>query len=297
MTGRSSSWKRISGDIPLNELEKLQYRFNAWIERRRLPFETFPVDVEPYVPVLNIEALRHHFGEAIMRASPTRALCFDFILEQLPGIFPEKPRIFDLGCGVGSYSEFLNAALGYEDYQGCDIQERGSWKGMKKPGVTFSVANLGEDCIALKGATSVFTQSVLEHIQYDRSFLDLLTVEEPSEIQHVHFVPATCSFVEHRYHGYRRYGPGAISRLLDNPSVFDVRIYSMGNAITREMYWLQKGKLKNYQKSRAKIDIQYDQELSCVENLANNRKHIITKEAKEASFFALVFKQRLAPSS
>lgn len=297
MSGKSSSWNRITGDVPLNEIEKLQYRFNAWIERRRQPFDTFPVDVEPYQPVLDVDALQKTFGDAILRASPTRALCFDFILEHLPGIYPEQPRIFDLGCGTGAYSSFLEAALGFETYQGCDIKERDSWNSFAKPGVSFSVATLGEDVVALNDATCVFTQSVLEHIQYDRSVFDLLTADAPVCVQHVHFVPAVRSFVEHRYHGYRRYGPREISQLLDNSSVFDVKILSMGNDVTREMYWLQKGKKKSYQQGVQKVDIQYDQQLSCVENMVNHREDIITRSAKEASFYVLLFKQQVTPLS
>ncbi|MTI07011.1 hypothetical protein E1180_15985 [Roseibium denhamense] len=293
MTGRSSSWKRISGDVPLTQVQKLQYRLNAWVERLLQPIETFPVAVEPYIPVLDIDRLEKSFGEPVLVASPTRALCFDFIQEKLPEFFTPGARILDLGCGYGLYSRHLNAVLDCADYQGVDIQARPTWEDLTKSGATFREATLGEHMIDVNGANCIFTQSVLEHVQFDCSVFGLLKSDEAVEIQHVHFVPAPHSFAEHRYHGFRRFGPKAISRLLDDSSIFDVKIYSMGNDVTREMYWRQKGKVKTYQTRNGRLEYLYEQEKSCVENLGLNKEIIVPKNPREASFYALVFKQHV----
>ncbi|WP_417674860.1 hypothetical protein [Roseibium sp.] len=295
MSKRSSSWNSVCGDIPLNAVDRARYKANAWLERVRQRFQSFPAPVEAYEPHLDADRLIADFGDPIRVASPTRALCYDFVANKMPEIVGERPSVLDLGCGNGNYAQHLKIALNFRHYQGYDIKESPEWPKYRSDEIEFGTATLGVDEIDVGDATCVFSQSVLEHVRYDAEVFGLLRSKSPKTIRHVHCVPTPESHVEHRYHGYRRYGPGELTRLLDHPGLSNIRIYALGNSATREMYWHQRHKPKRFasRSERKRYPYLYDQNLTCVENLQRNRQSIKPLHPIEASFYILTFDQQL----
>lgn len=295
MEGRSSSISRICGDIPLPGYLRLAYRMNAAFERISQYFFSFPAEVHPYQPTLDVPKLISLFGNSLLEAGPTRALCYDFIASKAQNYFSEAPSILDIGCGDGAYSRHLGAALKYRRYRGIDIAPRSIWSEFENENTSFEEGTLGEQPIGLGDVDSIFSQSVLEHVRYDGSVFDLLTSDTTKTVRHIHCLPTPYSFFEHRYHGYRRYGPFELGRLLSNDQITNLRIFSLGNGVTREFYWLQRQKKKKMMSNaqRHKKPYQYNGDLSVVENLALNRNYILPEAPQEASFYILTFDQEV----
>ncbi|SDU39940.1 Methyltransferase domain-containing protein [Stappia sp. ES.058] len=291
MARHSSSASPISGDTKLNGTERFLYRGNALLERWTEALGSLPGSVETYEPQLDIARLRELFGDAVDNGSPTRVLCFDFIATMMPSLFSTAPHVVDLGCGSGVYSRHLKNVVSYQSYLGLDAQQSSHWQKYADAEVSFRKQEIGKNRISIGEADCIFSQSVLEHIRYDRSALLNLESEASKPLTHLHFVPAPPSFFEHRYHGYRRYGALQIERLLTGIGASDIRIWPLGNNITREFYWGQRRKPKKF--SSREGEIIFNASMSMVENLKAVREYIIPRHFREASFFAIYFKQDL----
>ncbi|WP_156884514.1 class I SAM-dependent methyltransferase [Stappia stellulata] len=287
----SSSASPISGDNKLTGIQRFLYRGNALVERWTQGFGTLPGVVETYEPELDTTRLRALFGEAVDNGNPTRVLCFDFIASMMSSLFPTSPDVVDLGCGSGIYSKYLKNVISYRNYLGLDAFQSSQWRQYERPGVSFRQQEIGRNRVSIGEADCIFSQSVLEHIRHDRGALLNLESETSSILTHLHFVPAPPSFFEHRYHGYRRYGAPQIDRLLADIGAFDVRIWPLGNGITREFYWHQRRKPKKF--SSEKIAVEFNDCMGMAENMKAAREHIVPQDPKEASFFAVFFKQKL----
>ncbi|MEI2387822.1 class I SAM-dependent methyltransferase [Breoghania sp. JC706] len=295
--GKKSSFHWVSGDIPLGGGGKALYKLGLHLERFGSKLSAVSSDCESYVPELDVARLVRVFGPEIRNRNPTRILCADFILNRAASVFGETPDIVDLGCGEGGYSQNLKLVTDYGTYQGYDIEPRLAWKEYETPSVRFAKARLGYAPLQIGQANAIFSQSALEHIEYDKSAIALLRPDRERTLSHLHLIPGIPSYFEHRYHGYRRYGPREIRNLIDLPGISDVRISHFGNWITREFFWEMRNRHKPQVSSifRQKSGVFYDKSLSTLENLVIHREKIVTQSMREASFIALTFKQAACP--
>lgn len=289
MQDNSSSFHFVSGDRKLDPISKILYVLSffaeSWQNRnRRLPFE-----VISYRPVFNREKLVTAFGEQILNRSPSRILCADFQVETLPRLVKPAPSVLDLGCGRGEYSQHLRNIIGYKRYLGIDLNWSPDFSGYERDDTRFTQANLGVEEIDVSHFDLVFSQSVLEHIRYDRRLFSLLKARERTPRLHVHFVPATRSFYEYRFHGYRRYGPLEIARLLSTREIDNIQVYMLGNQLTRRLF------RKRYFKGIKRLwtvgdTTPYDPTLTMFDNLVNVRDRLQAESVHDASMFCLVFR-------
>ncbi|PTW60427.1 methyltransferase family protein [Breoghania corrubedonensis] len=294
---KKSSFHWVCGDGPLGFFDKALYNACQRLERVVGNLSQERGACEPYEPELDVERLVGAFGPTVHTYSPTRILCYDFLLNRASGIFGEAPDLVDLGCGAGTYSHHLKKVTRYCSYQGYDIEPRSTWAEYAAPSVTFAKARLGYEPLDVGPANAVFSQSVLEHIEFDRSAIALLRPDGERTLTHLHMIPGIPSFFEHRYHGYRRYGARAVRNLVDLPGISDVEVHHFGNWVTREFFWDMRNRHKPQvsHSERKKAGVSYDTRLSALENLAIHRDKILTRSMAEASFLALTFKQATCP--
>ncbi|WP_158596119.1 class I SAM-dependent methyltransferase [Oleomonas cavernae] len=289
---RKSSFHFISGDRPLNQLEEGVYRLSYLFERFIGSIRSTGISCQFYRPTLDAERLVRIFGERASSGSPSRILSFDFILEVAKKEFGPDKSVIDLGCGSGVYAQHLHRAFGYRHYNGYDIAPHPEWPNFAAANVHFATAELGKDWIDVDDADIVFSQSVLEHIQYDCQVFARFRTARARRLRHVHLVPATLSFFEGRLHGYRRYGLRAIANLLSAKGISEVELYALGNWVTREIHWESKGKPKRAEFHDGHVTlVPYDRSLPVVENMARNRANLVAKRVEDAAFFALIFTQ------
>lgn len=140
---KSSSFHFLSGDGKPGPLRKLLYLACFAEELRRNRKATMPFECVPYRPVLDRDKLVAAFGEQILDRSPSRILCADFLVEELPRLVHEPPAILDLGCGRGNYSEHLRNIVGYRRYLGLDIVPSPGFARYEREDTAFAQANLG----------------------------------------------------------------------------------------------------------------------------------------------------------
>lgn len=248
-----------------------------------------------YQPRLDEDNLVTVFGDQILISSPSRLLCFDYILHECSSLLGDTKHVLDIGCGYGNYAAHIKSAHGYASYQGYDIETRATWDDLADEKTRFDVATLGVDTINVDKVDTVFSQSVLEHVAFDRAVFDRFSVTTPRVLNHIHFIPATRSFFEHRYHGYRRYGPCTINRLLSSPSIKNIEVIALSNWVGRETHALMRGKAKKVRAfgDRSVVPA-YDPSLSSLKNLIARKNFLTASQITDASFFALRFDQHIS---
>lgn len=292
---RKSSFHFITGDRPLNQIEESVYRLSAWFERLLVSRPYHGPTIQPFRPKFDRARLEELFGPRAVNGTTSRILCFDFILQLGGGIFGPDRAILDLGCGTGIYARHIRRAFGYRSYQGCDIEARPEWAGLSASDTRFGTAVLGVDPIAVDDIDVVFSQSVLEHIEFDVEVFHRLRAMSPRRLRHLHLVPGVPSFIEHKLHGFRRYAPWMLDRLLDVPGIANIEVHAIGNWASREMHWLAKGKPKRDPKHPPGIGVvPYDPGKSVLDNMIACRDLLVTDEPTDAAFYALVFNQTVS---
>ncbi len=200
---RKSSFHFQSGDGKLTIPQKIIYLLSLVSEFSANRTQSLDWKLEYYCPELDVERLTTTFGEQLLKANPSRALCYDFLLHKARTFLGNRPRLIDLGCGKGDYSRHLRSLVEFSLYKGLDINHRSGWERYANDDVVFSTAELGRDVIDVDDTDAVFSQSVLEHVQYDKEIFHLFRSENPVTFKHLHMVPATHSWYDHRFHGYR----------------------------------------------------------------------------------------------
>lgn len=294
---KKSSFHFLSGDTDLNWYQRGLYRLSAKLEYVTEQHCSVKGVVSSFQPILDEAALIDAFGERVRLSSPSRVLCFDYLLHRCGDILNDERHVLDIGCGYGDYSEFIKNSNGFASYHGVDISERERWADYKGATTRFSVATLGEDKINVDGIDTVFSQSVLEHVENDRAVFNCFTATHSRTVDHIHFVPPTRSFIEHRFHGFRRYGPCTINRLLSSPTIRDVEVIMIGNWLTRETHWERAKKIKRVKAfgDRSKVPL-YNHDKSVIANLIDRKDMMIAEQVTDAGFFVLRFKQDIAGS-
>lgn len=286
-----SSFHIISGDRKLSKLEKVLYRASHALEKI-LDKKTVNFPVEIYRPLFLREKYVAAFGEAALDMSSSRVLCLNFLLEHGGAFFGPDKAVADLGCGSGRYADFIKNAHGYRSYIGYDLHENSEWKTRASETTRFATAVLGEDRIDVSGIDTVFSQSVLEHVREDKSVFHNFRSSVSKSVQHLHLIPAIKSYACYKFHGYRRYGLRQVQSLLRSPGLSDIKIYALGNDLTRALFRDHYGKLGAINKNTwVQKCAAYRPDQPMFDNLAYHREKIQPHKASEAEFFVLLFRQ------
>lgn len=289
----SSTFHFISGDGEPSNIRKYICRINQKIEHTIYNSSLPGEDYSACYPNLDLKKLSNLFGDDILNSSPSRILSYDFLAENGISVFGSGASIVDLGCGKGNYSEHLAKVINFKSYLGCDLASRDEWKNYARENVNFTKRTLGIDNIDVSSYNSVFSQSVLEHVRFDKEAFEKLTAHRGHTLNHMHFVPALPSWSEYKYHGYRRYSLSIIQKLLSGINVTDLRIIGIGNSLTRDFFREQR--LPRYQKANyeTKADhVPFEKGISMAENLKRQKELIVPNHAGDASFFVITFCQK-----
>lgn len=294
MVAYNSSLSNISGDVPQPSLKRTIYRMNAGLERlyARAGHLSDRFTVLDFDPVIDQSKIIETFGSKAQDASPTRVLCYSYLLEFAKEKLEPECEIVDLGCGFGHYSQHLKKLLDYTAYLGFDIERRDAWKGYENERAVFRTAELGKEKIDIGHARNIFSQSVLEHVHHDCRIFDLFGCDAPVTLKHLHLVPAPMSYFETRYHGFRRYGIRELTRLLSHPGFQNITITPLGNAVSREFHALQHGKRSAVARmKKTGANGAYDLNASALENMDARGAEFKCEDLRDASFFAISFDQ------
>ena len=143
-----------------------------------------------------------------------------------------RPSVTDFGCGEGDYGilwdSFLPEGLGA--YTGIDAAERQAWATKTAFHREFRLGNI--DTTDWDATDLYFSQSALEHFEFDLSFMDRLQEkiafsDRPSF--QVHVFPASTQLLLTGPHGYRAYNSSMAKKLARAvPSSARVRLHGIG---------------------------------------------------------------------
>lgn len=293
MTPSRSTFHRICGDRPLGRGERWLYARSVLLERIGERLGGAGVPVEIFAPTIDREAFVSRFGEAAADYSASRILCLVFLMAQAETVFRAGDAVLDVGCGTGRYVPILRRGFGVGDYRGVDIAVHPEWTAIGDERTRFAQAELGVEPVDASGADVVFSQSVLEHVAHDRAMFSLFRSNPARTVRHVHLVPATATWQIYRYHGYRRYQPGSIARLLASPGVRAPRVFAFGNRTTRLLHLDHYDHLGGRPIGRRASG--YDPAMPMIDNLAAHARDIVPSRVADADFFAILFEQALGP--
>jgi len=200
----------INGDIKQNLFYKILYIitnitynfFGSFIKIKLLK----------YKPHLN-----EYFLEIINNtSSPSRILCdnlwSNINYSDICDILSDKLKIFDIGCGNGSYffKMNFNKNKNLSSFTGIDKTSKFEWDSIEKrySNVNFITDDAVNSDMHLNNHNLIISQSALEHIKYDEETLknisNTLASNNYKSIQ-IHLVPASHTLFTYLFHGYRQY--------------------------------------------------------------------------------------------
>lgn len=292
-----TSFHFVSGDGKLTRLEKNLYKASFALERMLNRFGRPPhVPVELYRPRLDRERFVAAFGEGALDFSATRIICLDFILEEAGHLFGPERAVLDIGCGSGRYAPFIRGAHGYRAYRGVDLKPDRSWDALVDAETTFGPAVLGEEPIDVSDVDTVFSQSVLEHVANDAAIFRLFSSRAPRTIRHLHFVPATASNEIYGYHGFRRYAPPTLGRLIEAGHLADARLHFFGNRFMRALHLDHYDHRNDPARSPRNRSGAFDPSRPMFDQLVERRERIVPQSPRDCDFFVLTGTQAVGPN-
>jgi len=161
----------LNGDHKLNILEK-----SIWLLVNFIKNITLFSKPKDYWKILNLDkkTLNNQLKKTHPSSSPSRRLC-DMFWNTLPwneiqNLLGNKISAVEIGCGKGGYGIRLNELIVNFDYLGCDILKREEWNYRSSKNISFKVLDSTNVSNILKDKNFIFTQSAVEHFQFDELF-------------------------------------------------------------------------------------------------------------------------------
>ena len=144
-------------------------------------------------------------------------------------------RLLDIGCGSGRYFRVLDQQLGWvESYIGIDAARKPDIDALEKDLRARFVLGKAEevDESVLADRNLIFSQSALEHVEYDllclRRLAEIAKVKDTPTL-HLHLLPSALMFRQYGPHGYRGYDSQAIKAIAEEFAGFaEVTLYTLG---------------------------------------------------------------------
>ena len=199
----------LNGDNKLNLIEKL-----IWLITNFLNNLVIFIKPEHYWTCLNLKnnVLNEQFEKTYPSSSPSRRLC-DMFWNTLPWneiqkLLGNKISALEIGCGKGGYGMRLNKLIENFDYLGCDILKSEEWNDRSSKNISFKVLDSTNINNVLKDKNFVFTQSAVEHFEFDELFFSDIQ-NHINKIKHpflqIHLMPSPTCLWKYLWHGYRQY--------------------------------------------------------------------------------------------
>ena len=158
----STTWSLINGDSNLSFVQVLIYHLLVRLEN----FLSFGEEIKGARIYLPKSSIRY---DASSSSSP-RQLCWDFLhsldfanlVDQGNGL-----NVLDIGCGKGHYSKYFQEK-GPTQYLGIDAVRNKEWDSLEDKNTNFTMCSCGVEALPIpQGTNVIFSQSSLEHINYD----------------------------------------------------------------------------------------------------------------------------------
>lgn len=219
---RTTGTSEINGDAPMSAFRRVRYIAHNVL--RNIGGVAAPVSMRQWA--LPHRVLTDRDNRA---ASPARTLGEAFVIYELPKLTTPRPfRVLEIGCGSGRMSDLL-AKAGYGGhYTGVDVQDR--FDSARRQGGAFTIEFVKGDAHELDikpGFDLIISNSAPEHIPDDGKLIARLqALFAPHGLQ-VHLVPSTWALFLYLWHGYRKYGRGAIAARFTGQYT---QVYKLGGA-------------------------------------------------------------------
>tara|TARA_B100000989_G_scaffold120404_1_gene88784 strand:+ start:1162 stop:2013 length:852 start_codon:yes stop_codon:yes gene_type:complete len=276
----------INGDNKLGFLKSIIYTFNFLIE-----YLLEKKNTKNYFFENNIKNLRLFWdNNKLLSYSPMRIATDCYLVSYLINNFAKdkKIHILDLGCGNGIYANQIRN-LGFNiKYIGIDLKHNVNWKNIDgdnlfiEDNLTKNHQQIFKKIKKKFNIDLVLSHSFFEHISNDKEiFISISNIFTQSN--HLHFIPATISFLNYFRHGYRRYNNYKIKKILQKTNYF-YNIYTLGNHYTLIHYFRR---YYLFYRKKHKLDFLkiYKKKLDSYEDIS---KYIYAKKGHYPIFYCLL---------
>ena len=210
----------LNGDNKLNVFQKIKWLFLNYFNN--LTLFSKPGNYWSSLK-LNSDLLVDQLNKTSPSSSPSRRLC-DIFWNTLPWaeiekVLDNKISALEIGCGTGGYGLRLNKLINNFDYLGCDILPKPEWKERVTKNISFKQLNSTNVKHILKNRNFIFTQSAVEHFEYDTLFfadIQKYANQTSKPFLQIHLMPSPACLGKYLWHGYRQYSVKKISSMKAN---------------------------------------------------------------------------------
>lgn len=243
MTAKSSSIHIINSDHPLRFIKKILYIvFNSLNNILDVsPKGVFEVRYLPSIPLEDLARRIESYG----KISPSRFLSNEFWMNlnlgNIKNALGGEVRALEIGCGTGRYGKFLLDKDSSLKYLGVDISEPPQWAPKSYPNAKFLNASYEDVDDYLEGHNFLFTQSALEHFEYDLDLFSKIAINRKNTklpLVQVHVFPSAPCLRTFLWHGIRQYNFRTIRKIIETaePETKPILI-CLGGPITNNFHW------------------------------------------------------------
>ena len=183
--------------------------------------------------------------ETCGKITPPRFLCNEFWrdlnLENIKNALGGEISALEIGCGTGRYRKLLLEKDGLLKYVGADIFEPIQWAPGSVSDAIFHRASYEDIEDYLNGHNFLFTQSALEHFEFDlKLFSGIANARKDSKLPliQVHIFPSGPCLRTFLWHGIRQYNFRTIRKIIETaqPETKPILI-SLGGPATNNFHW------------------------------------------------------------
>jgi len=209
---RTNQIKNISGDQKLGIVKFFYWMIIAFINNLLNSKITLSeTKILKFKPKKNSNSLIN------LCPSPSRYWC-DLFWRSLPFkiIFKSGINALEVGCGSGTYGFFLKKNSNFKNYTGIDIQINDNWRKHAEPKMKFYKNTCYNVVKYLKNINFLFTQSALEHFEYDLRFHKIVSKflrKRKKSFFQLHLIPSDQCLFTYLAHGYRHFNLGSVSKI------------------------------------------------------------------------------------
>jgi hypothetical protein len=298
MSDKSSSVHTVNSDYPLSIFGKFLYLiynlFNNMLNSS--PKDAFEIR---YLPAPLTGELADRI-ESCGKISPSRFLSNEFWsnlnLENIKSALGGEVSALEIGCGTGRYGKLLLDKDCSLKYVGADISEPPLWAPESHSDSMFLKASYEDVEDYLEGHNFLFTQSALEHFEFDLDLFSRITKNQKNTkmpLIQVHVFPSGPCLRTFLWHGIRQYNFRTIRKIIEiaQPETKPILI-SLGGPNTNNFHWRSITRFS----IRKLHERMYTSSPSYSLSMANAiKRDELSRRPRSASFYVLLLQHNIGP--
>jgi len=298
LSAKSSSVHTINSDFPLSNLGKFLYLIynlfnNTYNFSAKDAFEI------RYLAAPSSSDLADRIASC-GKISPSRFLSNEFWrilnLENIKNALGGQISALEIGCGTGRYGKLLLDKDSSIKYVGADISKPPLWAPESYPDSKFLNASYEDIENYLEGHNFLFTQSALEHFEFDLELFSRISKNRRNKklpLIQVHVFPSAPCLRTFLWHGIRQYNFRTIRKIIENaqPETKPILI-SLGGPATNKFHWTSITKFrirKIYERMYTSFP---SYSLSMAEAIKRDE---LKRSPRSASFYVLLMQHNIGP--